>query len=313
MNIGPDNNGAAVLEIKNIPTSLILYAIQQWTTCGKYVKGGASKNTNEFLKGISVWLILKNETTSGQIKNYRSQLPGMAAKCKMSVRTLDKYLAWLRKERLVTVENGTLCMAVYKTLRRYGFKIEEREKTVYYDTTNKTTLAEMLLAIGLRHMKQRWMQMYWKKVNRNPDAFNELRNHLVVYGADQSQLDNPEYFRQCHMELLKLTYEKEEPGQTSFYLLHKFIDANPDLNCRQETYAFKLGYSSTMGFCYLKFRLQKKGLIQVRKEHVESEYRARKDEKTFHCSYVRRTKRTVWFRPDQITISKAIFQPKKPA
>jgi hypothetical protein len=303
-----------VLEIRNVPTELILFAIQQWTPCNLYVKKrGGGNNTNTFLKAISVWLILKNETSSGTIKNYRQQMFDLANKCKMSVRSLDNYLRWLRKEDLVHVEGKNLFMHDYKTLKKYGINIKEREKNICYDTSKNATLAEILITVGIRLMKQRWMRYYWRKVNKNPDALSELRNQLIAHGADDSMLDNPEYFRQRHLDLLLKTYKEEEPGQESFYFLHTYLEANPDLNCRQDTYASKLGLAAAMSFCHIKFRLQKKGLIQVRKDHIESEYRARKDEKMFHHRYVRKTKQTIWFRPDQITINRAIYAQKKAA
>src|SRR4051794_35331078 len=73
-----ERTGKAIgmMEIKNVPVNLVLFALQQWKPCHQYaIKTGRGSNTNSFIKGISVWLILKSETTSGNIHNYRSQLP----------------------------------------------------------------------------------------------------------------------------------------------------------------------------------------------------------------------------------------------
>lgn len=298
---------------------MIAYAAQQWLPCHKYKKTANGKNTNAFVKGIAVWLLLKHETPSGKIQGYRDQLKQLAYKCKMCVRSLDKYIAWLRDEQLATVEGRDLLLEGYKALKQYGINIRQREQTINYDTTSKATLAEIIIALGIEKMKDKPRDAYWQKVTKNQDALGELRNHLIAYGADQQRLDNPEYFRQCHLRLLKLTYKEAGPGQTSFYLLHKYIQANPDINMKAATYARKMGYavlehqnqatrkdeSKSMGFSHLKWRLATKGLIIISKDQVESDYRARKDEKIFHHRYVRDTKRTIWFLPDQLNINHA--------
>lgn len=312
------------MAIHNCPVNLVLYAVQQWLPCHKYAKTGKGNNTNAFIKAISVWLILKNETSSGMIHSYRSQLPALAAKCKMSVRTLEHYINYLKREELVVKkenESGKLdlLMQPYKTLKKYDIDITKRLKTIMYDTVNATSLHEVLTAIGMDLFKRVPLNAYRKKVTKNQDALNELRNHLIAYGADEKRLDDPEYFRQQHLRLLIKTYREADPGQSSFYLLHKLIDANPDLNFKSATYAEKMGYSVlertnergkdqsvSVGFGHLKRRLAKKGVISVFKAHVESDWRARKDEKVFHHRYVRRTKQTIWFRPDQILLNEEI-------
>lgn len=65
----------------------------------------------------------------------------------------------------------------------------------------------------------------------------------------------------------------------------------------------KMGYNSAMSFCHLKFKLQKKRLIEVEKDHVESECQSRKDEKIFHHRWIKENKITIWFRCDQITVN----------
>src|SRR4051794_26787798 len=84
------NEHNTIIEIKNVPAELIKYAILQWIPCWKYAKKtGVGNSTNTFIKAISVWLILKSETSSGCMHNYRTQLAALAVKCKMCVRTLE--------------------------------------------------------------------------------------------------------------------------------------------------------------------------------------------------------------------------------
>lgn len=310
---------SSTLELKNVPTKLILYAISQWQPCGLYAKlTGVGNNTNPFLKAISVWIILKNQTTSGAIKNYRSQLNELAAKCKMTERTLYKYLSWLQKEGLINRENGTLLLSQYNVLRKYSINISEKEKPIIYDTNGKINLPEILISLGLQKLKDRWANMYWKKIHKNPDEFKLLNDLFIKFGASAQKLEvDADYFRQCHLELLCQSFEEEKPGQPVFYFLHNTIKANPDLNASTGTYGRILGYAlqekfnetkkrieySSMGFSHLKKRLEKKSLISVKKDHIEGFERARKDVKHFNVRWLSDLKHTLWFRCDQVSVN----------
>jgi hypothetical protein len=315
---------ADALELKNIPTELILYAYKQWTYCGRYVTKGKGKNTNQFLQGVAAWLILKHETPSGKIQNYWSQLEYLAAKCKLSAGAMAKRIAWLRKEGLLQVVNRKhLVMSPYTLLKsKYNLNIREREETFYYDYSKKGDLASILITIAIGHAKKRRGNMYRKKLENNLLALAELRSLLVKFGADINRIDDPEYFREQHLRLLTRSYKNDIMDQSTYRFLHEVIDANPDLNAKEATYGREMGYSvlektnqytgkdesESLGFGHLKRRLIEKGLIGITKEHINSEYRARKDEEKFHHRYDKdNTKTTVWFRPCQIWINYAAF------
>src|SRR4051812_12327524 len=194
-----------MIEIKNVPINLVLFALQQWKPCHQYaIKPGRGSNTNTFIKGISVWLILKSETSSGNIQNYRSQLEELSAKCKMCVRTFEKYLAWLKGEGLVHAEGKHLLLHNYNLLKKYKINVEKRLPTFYYDPADTKNMAEILISVGIAKMQQRWMQVYWNKINQNSDEYKRLYDFLVYIKADASRLNDPEYFRQCHLNAILL-------------------------------------------------------------------------------------------------------------
>lgn len=295
-----------VLELHSVPTELILYAVHNWQLCQQYTTvRSCGNNTNRALKGIATWLILKAQTTTGVLQNYRKQLPDLATQCKVSVRTMESRLLWLKQQGIIKIEGRNLFVDSYKSLRKFDIDIYETEKPIYYDTEGDAKLEDILTAIALGKAKEKWMHMYSRKLTSNPNTLAEVRNHLIAYGADQEQLDDMEYIRQQHLKLLIETYKTEESGQTSFALLHEYVDANPDLNARQDTLAHKLGLAAAMSFCHIKFRLLKHKLITVTKAHIRSEYRARKNEKQFHHRWLDKDKQTIWFRPDQIVINHA--------
>lgn len=307
-----------MLEIRGVPTSLILFAILKWEYCGKYAKRTTiGNNTNPFIKGIAVWLILKSESTSGCIHDYRDQLKELAKKCKMSVRTLERYINWLRSEGLAERRFNDLVLHQYNILRKYDIDIKEREAIIYYDTNDNTKLSEILISIGIQRLKDKRCIMYWKKINQNQDVFTTLKDLLIKFGVDKSRLNEIEYFRECHLELMCQSFEEEKPGQEAYQFLHKIIQANPDVNAKAATYGRKFGYavqqrkntqtkkdeSLCQGFTSLKHRLVKKGLISAEKDNIEGFERARKDEKIFHQRWLKDFKHTIWFRVDQITVN----------
>jgi hypothetical protein len=319
---------ADVLELKNVPTELILYTYWQWEYCGEYKAAGNGKNVNRFLRHIAIWIILKNMTTSGVIKKYRDQLPDLARACKMSETTMQRYVYWLQDEGLVTIHNRNLVLKDYKFLqKKYGINIKEREQTIFYDVNDNKKLSEILISVALLHKQSDRMQVYWNKVTQNQDMYKLLYDLLVQFGADSSRLQNPEYFRECHLELQCQTYQEEKPGQPAFNFIHNMLKANPDLNCKASTYGRQMGYavfetanpvtkkdeSRCMCFGHLKKRLMKKGLIDITVDHIESEVISRKDERVYHHRYNRKSGKTVWFRPDQIAINKAVFFTPKTA
>lgn len=321
---------ASIIELKNIPLEAIDLMVRGWEECGRYVKTGKAKHTNPTARALDTWIILKTITTSGKIHNYRQQLNDLAATCKIGVRMLQSRIKWLKERNLVYTENKHLYLNSYKSLKQ-EFEIDITERTqqvIFYDTTDNITLAEKLFPLGIDRMKERCRYMYNKKINKNTTTRREISNHAVAYGANQEKLGNTEYFRHSHLVLQLKTYKEEPAGQTSFYLTHDHVDANPDLNFKQATLARRMGYavlektdpvtgkdiSESIGVGHFLRRLAKKNLITIKKGHVESEYRARKDEAVFHHRFVRETKKTIWYRPNQITVNhEAIFVQKRMA
>jgi hypothetical protein len=297
---------------------VIDFITRQWKENGKHVKTGKAKHTNPYATGLSIWYILKAETSSGIIQNYRSQLTELAAKCLHCTSSLQKWIAWLRNEGLLHIEGKHLRLHSFAALKKYGINYKQKvEKAVYYDSSENISLSDKLLAIGIVRMQERGKRIYEKKITGNPAIQREIGNHLIAYGADAKKVSTDlDYYRKEHLALCIRSYKEEETGQSSFDLLHKDTNVNPDIQLCTATYGRYMGYSvlekkdvdgkgqpKCMGFSHLKRKLATMGVIKVRHRHVESEYQARKDEKVFHHRWVKKKRRTIWFLPDEIIIN----------
>jgi len=81
--------------------------------------------------GSFFWLVLKNETTSGIIHNYKKQLHLLASKSGFSVRAIYKYITWAVNEGLLHVEGKNIIIHSYNVLKKYGICIDKRVGVLY--------------------------------------------------------------------------------------------------------------------------------------------------------------------------------------
>lgn len=293
---------STVLELKNVPAELLLYANKQRKVCGDFITTGKAHTHNPFAKAISVWIILKNLTTSGVYNDLRLQKVSLAANCKMSVSVFERQLRYLKQHDLLSMKDGRLMVHNYSVLRRFGININQRIETIQYDTSNKIKLQDIFTTLAIQHEQNRCKQAYWSKVTSNQDVFNALSDVFKKGGAHGSLLADKEYFRQVHQEARMQTFENEKSGHEDFDLLHKLVKANPDINLKCETYAKYFGFIAPMAITHIKRKLQKLGLISVDKPLVKGEKRAHIDDEIFYVRYLPEERKTLWLPPDQLTV-----------
>jgi hypothetical protein len=108
------------------------------------------------------------------------------------------------------------------------------------------------------------------KLDHNPSLKNDLVYHLVLQGADQQRLfKDRAYFQQRLIQLLVWLFKKG-----SEFLQRLFVN-RVDINRGIATMASHHNYKSKQSVCYLKRKLFKLGLVQVKKIQVISEVRSR--------------------------------------
>lgn len=315
---------------------LIAYSFHQRKECGAFVTKGTAKTHNDFIKNICTWALLKSITTSGIIQNYRLQLSDIAAYCKVKRATLEMRITWLEVEGLVRREHKHLKLASWKTLgEKYGINTTEKIH-VLYDPSEKAHLQDTLATIYIQDNKEPGRLQYHNKINGHPQIKSDLANHLYEHRSEyarkvytQAEYYNKlhsdgEYFRKQHLRLQMKSFGEKEVGLSSFDIAHKVSPANPDIELTTATHARHFNYkvqqrkatngkvqSVSMGFHHLKRRLVAVGMLTVKKRGIESEWRARKDDKKCHCTWVAKEKATIWRLCDELTIKQeAIYGAK---
>jgi hypothetical protein len=87
----------------------------------------AAKSSQAFQIRCFVWLILKNETPSGKIKDYKKQFHELAGNHGVPVNTFNKYIPKLQEDGFLLIEGKDLLLKGYSTLKKYGINIKHRE------------------------------------------------------------------------------------------------------------------------------------------------------------------------------------------
>lgn len=319
-----------------VPKELIAYAFKQRKECGAFVTKGSAKTHNDFLKNICTWLVLKNITTSGIIQNYRLQLSDIAAYGKIKRATLEKRISTLEAEGLLRREHKHLKIVSWQKLAaKYSISITEKIH-VLYDTSEKAHLQDTLATIYIQDNKEPGRVQYHNKINGHPQQKLELANLFFALRSEHTKkayteaeyysklYSDEEYFRTLHRKLRVRSFEDKEVGLSSFDIVHTKCSANPDIELTTATHAKHFNYkvlerkaangkdqSYSMGFHHLKRRLVAVELLTVKKRMVESEWRAHKDEKQCHCTWIEKKKTTMWRLPDELIINQeAIYGAK---
>lgn len=313
----------------SVPKQLIYFSCDQRKECGAHVTIGASHTHNPFEKRISTLLLLKNVTTSGLIQNYTAQIKDIAGYCKIAQSTLYRDISWLKAEGLLFKVGKHLRIASWKTIaEKYGIDTSEKIQ-IEYNASKLWKLEDALAAINDQRHRDVCYAAYLKKINGNPHTKSELVNHIYHhFHPDLQRLrEDEEYFRQYFLKLKVMSFNTKEVGQDSFDFSHGSSKANPDIDMCVATYGRKDHYkvreqkdkrgkdtSQCMGYYHRLRKLEKMGIITVLRRIVVSDWRARKEDKDCHHTWVEKRKATMWRLPNRITINEAeIFGAKKVA
>ncbi len=312
----------------NVAMQLIHYACDQRKECGVHVTKGASHTHNPFLKRISTWLLLKNLTTSGLIKNYGTQVKDIATYCMIAQSTLYRDISWLKAEGLLFRQGKHLRIASWKTIEEnYGINTAEKLHIEYEPSIKPWHLADALAAINDKSHRDVCYAAYLRKINGNPREKLEVTNHVYEYNKAtplQRLHSDDECLRKLFLKVKVDSYRKENVGQSSFEFLHKRVKANPDIEMCIGTYGkkdhFKVrkkkdkrGRSTmqSMGYYHRMRKLQKLGLITVQRRKAVSKHCARKDESIFYHRYIPKKKATVWVLCNKQTLNEEEIFGKK--
>lgn len=278
-----------IIEVK-IPVELAKYAVWQRKLVTKY-------ETNQVIKALDTWLILKALTRSSLIQNWNKQKAHLLAVCKVSESIFRHRLKQLAKMQLVTADRQNIRLCSWEQLATaLDIDIKEKKIPLPYDTTNTQKISQWLIASEIAENQERQDYMILKNLNKIPERMTAVTAALLAFGADQARLKEPGYL----LSMLRALYLHDFQQATDIHDL--LVEVRPDNNrgIKGMADAWKCKHPSTVS--YWKKSLSKAHIIDVQKLQVQSMERVRNSQ----CKvlWLKDCKQTLLCLPDLITVLK---------
>lgn len=272
-----------------IPYDLARYATWQRHLVNKY-------ETNQVIKALDTWLVLKHETTSGHILGWNKQKQWLLQICKCSESIFRHRLRQLAALQLVKFDRHNIQICSWQTFaERLNIDLD-RSLTIQYNIYDKQRLQEWIIAAEIEDNQNRQDYVLAKKLEKNPETKLAFTAALIAAGADRARLNDTKYF----LTWMRICYTQDFLRVSDIHDL--LIEYRPDNNrsVKGMANAWKCKHAVTVS--YWKKVLKKTGIIDVASLQIESEERARN--KYCRVLWLPGTKQTLLCMCDQITIMK---------
>lgn len=176
----------------SIPTELAKFAVWQRNVVTRY-------ETNQLIKAIDTWLILKHLTTSGQVKEWNRQKEYLLKCCKCTDATLRTRLRMLHELKLITWykierKNDSIKVCSWSDLETVFSIDTEKRLSIQYNINDAQTIQQWLIAAEIEDNKDRQDFAITCKVSANPEVKSSFDAAIIEAGADRSKLDDMQYF-----------------------------------------------------------------------------------------------------------------------
>lgn len=272
-----------------IPVALARYVTYQRKLVTKY-------HTNQLIKALDTWLVLKAESRPGYIQQWNQQKQTLLQLCKCSESIFRHRLRILQGLRLVTFDRHHIRLCSWDQMSKI-LDIDCKDKlTIHYKIDNNEKVHQWIIATEIEDNQNRQSYMILKEVNKNPEIKMELFAAMIKDGADRKRLDDPAYF----LALLKALYLSDFVRASDIHDI--LVSIRPDNNRGVRGIAAAWNAKHPMTATYWKRKLQNAGIIDISKLQVQSETRTRNKE----CKVLwsPKAKETVLCLCDQITVLK---------
>lgn len=271
----------------SIPFELARFATWQRDQVQKY-------QTNQVIKALDTWLVLKHETRAAIIQDWNKQKAQLLAICKVSESIFRHRLKLLAEMQLIQFDRHNIRICSWNDLATIiGIKIDNKF-SVQYDTTNKQRLQDWLIAAEIKDNQNRQDYSILKKVNENPLIKQDFVNAMISAGADSKQLKNADYF----LSWLNVLYRQDFVKASAIHDLLVLI--RPDNNRGVKTMADHWTAKHPTTVSYWKRVLQKAGIAYISKLQVESTERVRN--RHCHVMWLKKQQQTCLALCDNIMI-----------
>lgn len=278
----------------SIPYEMARFAVSQRILVSKY-------ETNQVIRALDTWLILKHETTSGILRKWNRQKTQLLKLCKCSETILRHRLQILNELKLITrykveCKNDSIKICSWEQLGS-ALEIDTKERLIIqYNTNDKQTIHQWLIATEIEDNKRRQDYSIARKLRVNAEAKMLLDAALIKAGADCSKLNDLQYY----LMWMRILYSSDFNRLSEAH--NELIEIRPDNNRSVKGIANSWNCKHPVTISYWKKILQRNKIINVDKIQIESAERARNP----YCKvlWLKKSKQTLLCLCDQITLLK---------
>jgi hypothetical protein len=271
----------------HIPFDLARHAVWQRKLVTKY-------ETNQVIKSLDTWLVLKAETKSSWLQNWNRQKQHLFAICKVSESIFRHRLKLLQDMHLVTFDRHSIRLCSWDELgKEFSIKIDNK-LSIEYDLQSKQRVQDWIIATEIKDNQNRQSFAIVKKVNENPDCSKAVIAAMVKAGANKDDLSDMD----CFLSWFKALYLSDFVRVSDIHEL--MMKIRPDTNRGVKGIAGAWNCKRPITITYWKRVLQKSKIVHIDKLQVQSENRARNA--ACRVLWLKEAKQTLLCLCDQITV-----------
>lgn len=273
----------------SIPYELAAYLVAQRKQVNKY-------ETNQLIRAVGTWLLLKHETSSGIISSWTLQKKHLLQLCKCNENTFRHRLRVLSDIGFLQVKRSVIHLSSWKTIETIlGIDCRDR-MPVQYNINDKQQIYQWIIAAEIEDNKRRQDYMILAKMDKNIELKSELIALALSMGADRARITDDDYL----LSWLRTIYISSFHRSSDIHRLMNVI--RPDNNRSVKAIRRAWCARSTQTVSYWKHSLSSAGIISVQKMQVESVDRSRNK----YCTvlWLKKQQQTLLVMPDIIEILK---------
>lgn len=268
--------------------------------------------TNQLIRAIDTWLILKHITTSGLIQNWNNQKKDLFKICKCSESIFRNRIKILKELQLLTFDRHDIRICSWEKMEKL-LSISTKERLIIqYNTNDKQTISQWIFAAEINDNQKRQAFVIDKKLNKNPDYYLSVIAAMLQSGADATRIKEPGYI----ITWMQIMYREGFIKGSEIY--HLLTEIRPDTNRGVKGISASWQCKHPQTVSYWKKKMKQSGIIDISKLMLKSEVRQRNkschviwlDTKNIRANYPgRRAKDTMLCLCDQISILKPWERP----
>jgi hypothetical protein len=279
-----------------IPIELAKYAVAKRQLVTRY-------QTNQLIKALDTWLILKAEAPGSLIQTWNKQKQRLIQLAKCSETIFRHRISCLQDLKLLTFDRNNIKLCSWDHLASVLDLDLKEKKLITYNINDNAKIYQWIFATEISDNQKRQAYMVLKQVNKNPELNMILTGALIQYGADRNKLKNGSYF----LSMLKSLYLADFVQASEIH--DTLINIRPDTNRGVKKMAAAWNAKHPMTVSYWKKILQQSGIIDIAKIQVQSTGRIRNK----HCKvlWLPGPKETLLCLCDQITVLDQLPSNKK--